>query len=225
VGQWRDSVETKRKKTFLEGKMPNSNRPGPDSGGTGKKALTRGPNRKLTRRQEKFVKEIVSNDGLITMREAAIRAGYPAASAHTRAYELTNNNICPHVVSEIKRYRDELDEQYGVTFKRHLSDLHRLREICIKQGAFSAAVQAEKNRGLAEGLYVSKSEVRTGSIDSMSRQQVEEELDRLRSSFEPIIDITPTEIHEQDAEGSPEESGGGAVEADQRRLENDGPED
>jgi len=225
VGQWRDSVETKRKKTFLEGKMPNSNRPGPDSGGTGKKALTRGPNRKLTRRQEKFVKELVSNDGLITMREAAIRAGYPAASAHTRAYELTNNNICPHVVSEIKRYRDELDEQYGVTFKRHLSDLHRLREICIKQGAFSAAVQAEKNRGLAEGLYVSKSEVRTGSIDSMSRQQVEEELDRLRSSFEPIIDITPTEIHEQDAEGSPEESGGGAVEADQRRLENDGPED
>ena len=205
--------------------MPNSNRPGPDSGGTGKKVATRGPNRKLTRRQEKFVKELVSNDGLITMREAAIRAGYPAASAHTRAYELTNNNICPHVVSEIKRYRDELDEQYGVTFKRHLSDLHRLREICIKQGAFSAAVQAEKNRGLAEGLYVSKSEVRTGSIDSMSRQQVEEELDRLRSSFEPIIDITPTEIHEQDAEGSPEESGGGAVETDIGRLENDGPED
>ena len=205
--------------------MPNSNRPGPDSGGTGKKALTRGPNRKLTRRQEKFVKELVSNDGLITMREAAIRAGYPAASAHTRAYELTNNNICPHVVSEIKRYRDELDEKFGVTYKRHIRDMQKIRDSAMANGAYSAAVMAEKNRGLAEGLYVSKSEVRTGSIDSMSRQQVEEELDRLRSSFEPIIDITPTEIHEQDAEGSPEESGGGAVEADQRRLENDGPED
>ena len=49
--------------------------------------------KKMTRRQEKFVKELVSNDGLITMREAAIRAGYPAASAHTRAYELTNEKI------------------------------------------------------------------------------------------------------------------------------------
>ena len=133
--------------------------------------------------------------------------------------------MCPHVVAEVKRYRDELDERFGVTYKRHIRDMQKIRDAALENGAYSAAVQAEKNRGLAEGLYVSKSEVRTGSIDSMSRQQVEEELDRLRSSFEPTIDITPVEIHEQDAEGSPEESGGGAVEADQRRLENDGPED
>ena len=57
--------------------MPNSNRPGPDTGGTGKKVATRGPNRKLTRRQELFVKLLVSNDGMITNREAAIQAGYP----------------------------------------------------------------------------------------------------------------------------------------------------
>ena len=219
--------------------MPNSNRPGPsaggtgkrvvtrgpDAGGTGKKVITRGPNRQLTRRQEKFVKELVANDGLITMREAATRAGYPAASAHSRAYELTNHNICPHVVAEIKRYRDELDEQYGVTYKRHISDLHRLREICIKKGALSAAVQAEKNRGLAEGLYISKSEIRTGSIDSMNRAQVEAELERLRSGFEPIIDITSTEVEEPDAEGGGEESGSGPVETDIGRPEEDGPED
>ena len=219
--------------------MPNSNRPGPsaggtgkrvvtrgsDTGGTGKKVITRGPNRQLTRRQEKFVKELVANDGLITMREAATRAGYPAASAHSRAYELTNNNICPHVVAEIKRYRDELDEQYGVTYKRHISDLHRLREICIKRGALSAAVQAEKNRGLAEGLYISKSEIRMGSIDALSREDVEAELERLRSGFEPIIDITPTEIEEQDAEGGGEESGSGTVATDIGRPEEDGAKD
>ena len=44
----------------------------------------------LTRRQELFVKELVSKDGQITMREAAVNAGYPVGSAHTRAYELTN---------------------------------------------------------------------------------------------------------------------------------------
>ena len=205
--------------------MPNSNVPGPDSGGTGKKVVTRGPHRKLTRRQELFVKLLVSNDGMITNREAAIQAGYPPASAHTRAWELMSESVCPHVVAEIRRYRDELDEKFGVTYKRHIRDMQKIRDAALENGAYSAAVQAEKNRGLAEGLYVSKSEVRTGSIDSMSRQQVEEELDRLRSSFEPVIDITPVEIHEQDAEGSPEESGGGVMETDQRRIEDDGEED
>jgi phage terminase small subunit len=219
--------------------MPNSNRPGPSSGGTGKKVvtrgpdaggagekvITRGPNRQLTRRQEKFVKELVANDGLITMREAATRAGYPAASAHSRAYELTNNNICPHVVAEIKRYRDELDEQYGVTYKRHIRDMQKLRDAALDNGAYSAAVMAEKNRGLAEGLYVSKSEIRTGSIDSMSREQVEAELERLRSSFEPIIDITPTKVEESDAEGGGEESGSGPVATDIGRAEEDGAKD
>ena len=183
--------------------MPNSNVPGPVPAKVPNDTI-RGPNRKLTRRQEKFVKELVANDGLITMREAAIRAGYPPRSAHSRAWELTNNNISPHVVSEIARYREELDEQYGVTYKRHIKDMHRLREICIQQGALSAAVQAEKNRGLAEGLYVSKSEIRTGSIDQMSREDVERELEKIRAGFEQIIDVTPeaVEVEEPDAEVS-----------------------
>ena len=58
----------------------------------------------LTRKQELFVKELVSKDGQITLREAAINAGYPASSAHTRAYELTNPHISPHVVNEVRRY-------------------------------------------------------------------------------------------------------------------------
>tara|TARA_R110000751_G_scaffold38400_1_gene92243 strand:+ start:221 stop:838 length:618 start_codon:yes stop_codon:yes gene_type:complete len=197
--------------------MPNNNVPGPavSSGG---KDLTRGPNRKLTRRQEKFVKEIVSNDGLITMREAAIRAGYPAASAHTRAYELTSQNICPHVVAEIKRYRDELDEMYAVGYKKHVRDLQKIRDMALDNGAYSAAVQAEYRRGQAQGdIYVSKSEIRTGSIDQMSREDVERELDRIRGSFEPIIDITPEEVKEQDAPGSVKKPRGGSLGVDKKR--------
>ena len=207
--------------------MPNHNKPGPDTGGTGKNVTTRGPNRKLTRRQEKFVKELVSNDGLITLREAAIRAGYPPRSAHSRAYELTSQNICPHVVSEIQRYRDELDEMYGVTYKRHIKDMQRLRDASLAAGAFSAAVQAEKNRGLAEGLYVSKSEVRTGTIDQMSREDVEKELERIRAGFEQIIDITPesSEVEEQDSEGRAEESRERSVANDKRRSKEQRAED
>jgi phage terminase small subunit len=151
--------------------------------------------RKLTRRQEKFVKELVSNDGLITLREAAIRAGYPVGSAHVRAHEMTNQRMCPHVVAKIQEYREELDEMYGVGYKKHVRDLQKIRDAAMGAGAYSAAVMAEYRRGQAQGdIYVSKSEIRTGSIDQMSREDVERELERIRASFEPvrpIIDVTP----------------------------------
>lgn len=152
-------------------------------------------NSTLTRRQELFVKELVSKDGQITMREAAINAGYPVSSAHTRAYELTNPNMSPHVVAKIRAYRQELDEKYGVTYQRHLRDLQTIRDLALQNGAYSAAVQAEYRRGQAQGdIYISKSEVRHGSIDSMSKEEVEKALKELKEQYAPItIDVTPTE--------------------------------
>ena len=152
-------------------------------------------NSTLTRRQELFVKELVSKDGQITMREAAINAGYPVSSAHTRAYELTNPNMSPHVVAKIRAYRQELDEKYGVTYQRHLRDLQTIRDLALQNGAYSAAVQAEYRRGQAQGdIYISKSEVRHGSIDSMSKEEVEKALKEIKEQYAPItIDVTPTE--------------------------------
>ena len=150
-------------------------------------------NRPLTRKQELFVKELVSKDCQITMREAAINAGYPASSAHTRAYEMTNPHICPHVVSAIKAYRDELDEKFGINYRRHIRDLQTIRDAALENGAFSAAVQAEYRRGQAQGdIYVSKSEVRHGSIDSMSKDEVMKALQEIKQTYAPVtIDITP----------------------------------
>ncbi len=149
--------------------------------------------RPLTRKQELFVKELVSKDGQITMREAAINAGYPASSAHTRAYEMTNPHICPHVVAAIKSYRDELDEKYGINYRRHIRDLQTIRDHALENGAYSAAVQAEYRRGQAQGdIYVSKSEVRHGSIDSMSKDEVMKALKEIKQTYAPVtIDITP----------------------------------
>ena len=147
----------------------------------------------LTRRQELFVKELVSKDGQITMREAAINAGYPASSAHTRAYELTNPHISPHVVAAIQAYRAELDEKFGVNYQRHLRDLQVIRDMALQNGAYSAAVQAEYRRGQAQGdIYVSKSEIRHGSIDSMSKEEVLKALKEIKQTYAPItIDVTP----------------------------------
>jgi phage terminase small subunit len=189
-----------------------------------KAVATRGPNRRLTRRQELFVKELVANDGLITMREAAIRAGYPARSAHSRAYELTNANHCPHVVAEIRRYRDELNEKYAVGYKRHVRDLQKIRDLALDNGAYSAAVQAEYRRGQAQGdIYVSKSEIRTGSIDQMSRADVEKELERIRGNFDPIVDITPVSVAIVEPEGEEgSEAGERPVAEDASGAEEDG---
>jgi hypothetical protein len=55
----------------------------------------------------------------------------------------------------------------------------------------------------------------------MTKEDVEKELDRIRQTFEPVIDITPTEVEESDAESGPEESGSGVVEADLGRPEDE----
>jgi phage terminase small subunit len=152
-------------------------------------------NQPLTRKQELFVKELVSKDGQITLRDAAINAGYSVSSAHTRAYELTNPHISPHVVAAIQSYRRELDEKYGITYQRHIRDLQVIRDMALQNGAYSAAVQAEYRRGQAQGdIYVSKSEIRHGSIDSMSKEDVLKALEEIKNSYAPItIDITAEE--------------------------------
>ena len=155
-----------------------------------------GVNRLLTRKQELFVKELVSKDGQITKRQAAINAGYPEGSAHTRAYDLTNPKKTPHVCAAIRRYRQELDEKYGIDFKRHVRDLKLIRDEALAAGAFSAATQCEIARGRAHGdIYVTKSEVRHGSIDQMDRDQVMKALKELQdqngNAMGTIIDVTP----------------------------------
>ena len=185
------------------------------------KALKEQP---LTRKQELFVKELVTKDGQITLRQAAINAGYSAGSAHQRAYELTNPQICPHVVRHIKAYRDELDHKYGIDYKRHIRDLQIIRDRALDNGAYSAAVQAEYRRGQAHGdIYINKSEIRHGSIDSMSKEDVLKALEEIKEGYAPItIDVTPE--READSEDSPEE-GERSVENDEDSLGEEREED
>ena len=133
-----------------------------------------GINRLLTRKQELFVKELVSKDGQITKRQAAINAGYPEGSAHSKAYDLTNPKTHPHVCQAIRKYRQELDEKYGIDFKRHIRDLKVIRDKALEDGAYSAATQCEIARG---------------------RAQVMKALEELKTEFGTsvgnVIDVTP----------------------------------
>ena len=51
--------------------------------------------RTVNAKEWKFITELVSGDGRVTMKEAAIRAGYKPSSASVMAWKLTNPEINP----------------------------------------------------------------------------------------------------------------------------------
>ena len=123
---------------------------------------------------------------------------------------MTNPHKSPHVVAAIKRYRAELDEKFSITYSRHVRDLQKIRDMALENGAYSAAVQAEYRRGQAQGdIYVSKSEIRHGSIDSMSKEDVLKALEDMKEINGPdIIDITPIEDEDGSSVLPTDEDGG-----------------
>ena len=120
----------------------------------------------------------------MTLKEAAIRAGYKEGSASVMAWKLTNPKEYPHVVAAIQAYRAELASKYNTSYERHMMDLQIIRDKALDAGAFSAAVAAEYRRGQALGtIYVERKEIRHGTIDSMSKEEVQHQLDELKRLY------------------------------------------
>jgi hypothetical protein len=158
--------------------------------------------KKLRPQEWTFVKELVAGDGMVTMKDAVIKAGYPAAKASYYASKLTDPDRSPHVVAAIQEYRAELNAKYNTTYERHMRDLLTIRDAALTAGAFGAAVQAEYRRGQALGtIYVDRKEIRIGTIDSMSKEEVMRKLDELKKLYggpppKDIIDMDENEILE-----------------------------
>ncbi len=179
--------------------------------------------RTMNAKEWKFVTELVSGDGRVTMKEAAIRAGYKPSSASVMAWKLTNPEINPHVVAGIQAYRGELNSKYNTSYERHMRDLQIIRDKALEAGAFAAAVQAEYRRGQALGsIYVDRKEIRTGTIDSMSKEEVVKKLEEIKrlygGSAGPIVDVTPKQIEEEpDEEDDGSETRSEPVQAAERK--------
>jgi phage terminase small subunit len=162
----------------------------------------------LTPQEWKFVEEFCAGDGHVTMKEAALRAGYSETWAKNRARELTDPEICPHIVVAIQERRRELGEKYGTTFERHMRDLQVIRDQALQAGAYGAAVQAEYRRGQALGtIYIERKEIRHGTIDSMSKDEVQRKLEEIKRLYGGaaalIVDVTPKQIEEEPYEEEP----------------------
>jgi len=133
----------------------------------------------LTDKQRVFVKIYAENEGRLTPTECARQAGYKEDRANTTASELLNGKRFPKVVDAIIKRRAEIEKTHEVKLNKHVQELARLREKSLAEKSYSAAVNAERLRGQAAGLYIDRKEIRTGSIDSMSREDVLKQLKEL----------------------------------------------
>ena len=126
----------------------------------------------LTDKQRIFVQIYTENEGRLTPTECARQAGYAEDRANTTASELLNGKRFPKVVEAVLARRAEIQKTHEVKLDKHVQELARLREKSLAEKSYSAAVNAERLRGQASGLYIDRKEIRTGSIDSMSRDDV-----------------------------------------------------
>ena len=152
---------------------------------------------KLTERQIKFAELLVYNEGKMSPAECAKEAGY-VTRPRQAASELRNPKYSPLVVRYIGELRAEVQEKYGITFDRHISELAKIRDQALGKGAWSAAVYAEVARGKAVGLYVDQKLIMTGNIDQLSEKELEDRMKDILKDHKDIIEGTATEIIQEE---------------------------
>lgn len=170
----------------------------------------------ITDMQEKFCQIYASQN--VTQTEAARLAGY--VDAATQASKFLNGRDHPNVIARIREIKAELAKKYEVTYDNHITELAKIRDIALQNGQTAAAVAAEKQRGMAAGLYISRSEILVGRIDQMSKDEVLREIAKLTEEFPALASITkmkeinPVHDRKEDVELIEAEPFGGTLDED-----------
>ena len=149
--------------------------------------------KRLTEMQKRFAEYLVYNEGRTTGSDAAIAAGYSPKRAKVEASELQNPRLSPLVVQYIGELREEKLKKYEVTYDKHVAELGKIREEALKKGALSAATNAEKNRGMAAGLYIDRKIIKTGKLEELSETQLEEKMKKILEDYAPILNAKQIE--------------------------------
>ena len=132
--------------------------------------------KKLTEQQMKFAYELITNEGRKTATQCAIDAGFAKDSARQYASKLQNPKLYPLVVKHMGVLREEWQRKYEVTYERHIAELGKIRQAALTKGAWSAAVNAEVARGKAAGLYIEQKIIRTGKLEDLTKEELEERM-------------------------------------------------
>ena len=168
--------------------------------------------KRLTEMQKRFAEYLVFNEGRTTGSDAAIAAGYSKDRSRVEASELQNPRLSPLVVQYIGSLREEKLRKYEVTYDKHVAELGKIREAALTKGAFSAATNAEKNRGMAAGLYIDRKIIKTGKLEELSEEELEAKMKKILDDYAPIlnakvVDALPEEVSESSLSSSRKKSG------------------
>ena len=149
--------------------------------------------KRLTEMQMRFAEFVVFGgvDGPMTQAEAAIAAGYSANRARQEGSELLNPRLSPLVVQHVGKLKEERLKKFEVNYEGHVAELARIKELALKKGSFSSAVNAETNRGKAAGLYIERKIIKHGKLEDMSEQELEAKMKQILDDYAPILNVTP----------------------------------
>jgi phage terminase small subunit len=149
--------------------------------------------KRLTEMQKRFAEFVVFGgpNGPMTQAEAAIAAGYSPNSARVEGSSLLNPRLSPLVVQYVGNLKEERLEKHKVTYDTHVAELARIKELALKKNSFSAAVNAETNRGKAGGLYIERKIIKHGKLEDMSELELEAKMKQILDDYAPILNVTP----------------------------------
>jgi len=132
-------------------------------------------NKKITKKQEKFIDLMVYQD--YNQTKCAHLAGYenPGVAA-TRLLSEPNYEHVQEKIRDLKAIQRKKNE---ITFEGIANKLAEIRDVSLADGSYGPAVTAEIARAKLAGLMVDRKELKIHKIDNMSRDQLESRLQEL----------------------------------------------
>ena len=151
--------------------------------------------KRLTEMQRRFAEYLIFGgpSGPLNKSEAAKLAGYSEKRCRQEGSELTNPRLSPLVVKYIGELREEKMLKYGVTYESHVAELARIKDAALRKNSFSAAVNAETNRGKAAGLYIDRKIIKTGKLEEMTEEQLEAKMKQILNDYGSLLDLKTVE--------------------------------
>jgi len=161
--------------------------------------------KRLTEMQKRFAEFIVFGgpDGPVSQGEAAKLAGYSEKRARQEGSELMNPRLSPLVAAYVGKLKEERLKKFEVSYEGHVAELARIKELALKKGSFSSAVNAETNRGKAAGLYIDRKIIKTGKLEDMSEEELEIKMKQILDDYAPLLNAQTVEGEAIEASSDP----------------------
>ena len=164
--------------------------------------------KRLTEMQKRFAEFVVFGgpDGPVSQSEAAVLAGYSPKRSRQEGSELMNPRLSPLVAQYLGKLKEERLKKFEVSYENHVAELARIKEMALKKGSFSSAVNAETNRGKAAGLYIDRKIITTGKLEDMSAEELEAKMKQILDDYAPLLNAKTVEGEAIEAPKSSESS-------------------